>query len=83
MVAACNGHTDVITYLLDNGADVNAVNQVSVSVLVGGNVGVCVYVSVVVWERDSMCVCGREQVCLCVCVRELVCAGGRECVCLC
>ena len=29
MVAACHGHTDIIIVLLDNGANVNAINLVS------------------------------------------------------
>ena len=53
MVAACNGHTDVITYLLDNGADVNAVNQVSL------RVGGCGR-----GREEGVCVC----VCACACV---------------
>ena len=33
MAAACYGNTDVITTLLDSGANVNAINMVSFSVL--------------------------------------------------
>ena len=41
----------------------------------GGLLCVCVRASVCVWSRDR--VCGRETVCVCVCV------CGRETVCVC
>ena len=56
MVAACNGHTDVITYLLDKGANVNAINLVSECECV------CVCLGEGRGERKRVCVC----VCVCV-----------------
>ena len=65
MVAACNGHTDVITYLLDNGANVNAINLVSE----------CMCVCVGEERRGER---RGEEVCMCKGGREGVSEGGRE-----
>ena len=78
MVAACNGHTDVITYLLEKGANVNAINLVSESVgegLCGREEGLSVCVGE---ERGVVCVWYRRGEGLSVCVGEE--GRGEGCV---
>jgi Ankyrin repeat len=70
ILAAQMGHTDLVTQLLERGADVNATPEVSHTDFVGFRVCVCVLV----------CVCMR--VCECVCVYVCVRVSVGVCVCM-
>ena len=85
MAAACYGNTDVITTLLDSGANVNAINMVSFSVL-----GLRCSVYVGIWyfcgikfkiELFSLPLPLHVYLCVCVCV--CVCVNLCVCVCVC
>ena len=63
ILAAQMGHTDLVTQLLDRGADVNATPDVSNLILSTVSVGVwkCMWVCV------CECVCVRVHVSVCMC----------------
>ena len=77
MVAAQNGHLEVVKLLLDKGADVNQANKVSVCMRVYEFVCVCVCATKVpVFVLRYPCV-GDVNKCVCACV--LVCVCHRVC----